>query len=641
MGLLLALPPAWADGSPDAGFADQGVLRADLSAGSSLPGAERDVVAEVLERADGSYRLAGTAVVRAEDGGEVPNAAVFFAEVSPGGVLRSSRVVRSGRGTAESLVFLPGGESVIAGGFQDTEGLFRASLRKFGSDARLLAAYSQPAERARQSFCRQLRVDPAGRLVVACVSGDTADAATFRATLLRLDANLTPDPDFAEAGRSVLPTVPAVEGVIRTSAVTVAPRAEGGYWLGVELCDRDNRCPRYGLARVDAEGRPDERLAPGGLRLSPQQPGAAGGGLFLSASTVDAEGRLYLGGQDFAPAGSGLRSRAFVTRYGADGELDTGFGEGGSVFLSSAEPYEGFEISSIQIQPDGAVLAAGTGQVIRFDAQGRRDTGFSAPEVFTLGGFTRPTIIAGAQLVDQGRRLLVLGGVCGACIEFDGDPGDASQAFVARLNLSPVVRDRTPDPLAFGRRRNAAPGVLVASRVLTVSGISEPVPVRISGPEAVYSVNGARYTAQPGEVRAGDTLRVRLRSSLRAGRAQAAIARLSVGETAASFTVLTVVDDQADPLSFPDREGLVAGEEVVSSVATPTGYTVALPLRLGGDASCTVSVAGGFFETGGTVVPGQSLQLRARSPATAGASAQCSVQLGEGPVSVWRFRSAP
>ena len=64
-----------------------------------------------------------------------------------------------------------------------------------------------------------------------------------------------------------------------------------------------------------------------------------------------------------------------------------------------------------------------------------------------------------------------------------------------------------PTPIAFTEVCGQAPGVLVESDSVSITGINAPVPIAVINGE--YSINGSGYTAEPGEVAFGQTVSVR------------------------------------------------------------------------------------------------------------------------------------
>jgi hypothetical protein len=65
----------------------------------------------------------------------------------------------------------------------------------------------------------------------------------------------------------------------------------------------------------------------------------------------------------------------------------------------------------------------------------------------------------------------------------------------------------TPTPFSFTDTCGHAPGVLVESGSITVTGISEPAQISVSNGE--YSINGGPYTSADSTVEFGQTVSVR------------------------------------------------------------------------------------------------------------------------------------
>lgn len=95
--------------------------------------------------------------------------------------------------------------------------------------------------------------------------------------------------------------------------------------------------------------------------------------------------------------------------------------------------------------------------------------------------------------------------------------------------------DTTPDPFAFAPVTGADTVTFYASAPATVTGLAAPAPVSVAG--GSYSVDGGPFTAAPGAVRDGQSVRVGVLSS--ADPSRAAEATLTVGGVSAAFRVTT------------------------------------------------------------------------------------------------------
>jgi hypothetical protein len=97
----------------------------------------------------------------------------------------------------------------------------------------------------------------------------------------------------------------------------------------------------------------------------------------------------------------------------------------------------------------------------------------------------------------------------------------------------PATADTTPDAFAFSAARDAAPGAMVVSAPVSVSGIDAAAPISVSGGEV--SIGNGAFSAQSGMVRAGDVVRVRVAAPPVAG--GRATVTLTIGGVSASFEV--------------------------------------------------------------------------------------------------------
>lgn len=93
----------------------------------------------------------------------------------------------------------------------------------------------------------------------------------------------------------------------------------------------------------------------------------------------------------------------------------------------------------------------------------------------------------------------------------------------------------TADPFSFDQVLNVAINSNITSNPITVSGITIPVTVSISGGE--YSIDGGPFTSASGPVNNGQTVRVRLTSS--SNSLTATDATLTIGGQSATFSVTT------------------------------------------------------------------------------------------------------
>jgi uncharacterized delta-60 repeat protein len=119
-----------------------------------------------------------------------------------------------------------------------------------------------------------------------------------------------------------------------------------------------------------------------------------GNGNRATAVTTAPHGKLLMAGYAYTKTGT---TNFALTRYKADGSLDTTFGSGGSV---NAQPGKGFTVA---IQPDGKILVAGRSgddfAILRYSSSGTLDRTFGRNGVATID--------IAARSVDDGRAMVL------------------------------------------------------------------------------------------------------------------------------------------------------------------------------------------------------------------------------------------
>ncbi len=111
--------------------------------------------------------------------------------------------------------------------------------------------------------------------------------------------------------------------------------------------------------------------------------------------------------------------------------------------------------------------------------------------------------------------------------------GGVSDTFSVTTLPSPDVTP--PDPFTFTDQTGVAPNTLVTSNAITVSGITEAVPISITG--GTYSIEGGPYTNANGTVNNGDTITVQQTSS--ESYSTSTNATLNIGGVIGTFSVTT------------------------------------------------------------------------------------------------------
>lgn len=116
-----------------------------------------------------------------------------------------------------------------------------------------------------------------------------------------------------------------------------------------------------------------------------------------------------------------------------------------------------------------------------------------------------------------------------------GTGGAPNLDLDALKDLASPPADTSPTPFNFTGVSEVAPGQVVESGLITVSGIDASTPISIVGGE--YSVNGGSWSSAAGTVSLGNQIRIRLTAP--SGYGETASATLTIGDISAGFSVGT------------------------------------------------------------------------------------------------------
>lgn len=195
---------------------------------------------------------------------------------------------------------------------------------------------------------------------------------------------------------------------------------------------------------------------------------------------------------------------------------------------------------------------------------------------------------------------------------------------------SVTTQDDTPTAFAFTDVTNQPAATLITSNTLTVTSIG-PNPTSVSvggtgGPQ--ISINGGAWVTS-GTILAGQTLAVRLTSAGTSSTTRSAT--VTVGNGSDTWNVTTVPqDDTPNAFNFSDVANQPANTVVASSTLTITGIGPdPVNVSITGAGSPQISINGGAWATSGTILNGQTLQLRLTShTVTDGTSRSATVTVG-------------
>ena len=113
--------------------------------------------------------------------------------------------------------------------------------------------------------------------------------------------------------------------------------------------------------------------------------------------------------------------------------------------------------------------------------------------------------------------------------------GDVSDTFTSTT----IATDSTPDAFFFNPAFDVAPGVLVTSDNIVVTGFEGSVPIFISDGE--YSINNGDFTNEPGSINSGASVRVRHFSSNQPATIVSSI--VNIGGVSGTFFSSTAIDE--------------------------------------------------------------------------------------------------
>ena len=232
------------------------------------------------------------------------------------------------------------------------------------------------------------------------------------------------DPTFGSGGVAVLPIA------IHSYANAVAVQSDGkivvaGYVFGGPPAGD------MAVLRLDAAGALDSGFGSGGVVTLP-----AGKQSIANALALQSDGKIVVGGGVFVASDVFDYDFRIARLLAADGALDAGFGTGGVVVTPAAGT---IGVTSLALQPDGKILAAGDGKrkmtarnhnrdfmVTRYLDDGTPDTSFGSAgrTVLSMG---KRTDVATRVLRQSDGRVVLAGYATG--------PGRGGMAF-ARLDAS-------------------------------------------------------------------------------------------------------------------------------------------------------------------------------------------------------------
>ena len=166
-----------------------------------------------------------------------------------------------------------------------------------------------------------------------------------------------------------------------------------------------------------------------------------------------------------------------------------------------------------------------------------------------------------------------------------------------------------PDAFSFIERSNVPAASFVTSEAKTLSGISSPLTVNVSGGNSPqYRIDNGAFTAEPASIANGQTLTVR-HISADAGGAQT-LTSVGVGSYSTPFISITGEADRVpDVFGFGGQGNVAPGALIESATIILTGFNTGTAIVAGPGAEYRIN-NGTWGNASGTLLPGQSLTVR-------------------------------
>jgi uncharacterized delta-60 repeat protein len=388
-----------ADGSLDPTFGSGGTVTTEVG-DAQFPVAIPNGLAL---QADGKIVAAGMAVV---DGSGNFALVRYEADGTLDSTFGSGGKVTTAIGSladeGRAVVLLPDGKLVVAGatdvGYQGEA----FALARYHPDGTLDDTFGgggivTTAIRSRRASPYGLALQSEGKLVAAGTTNDVNEASVFALVRYNPDASL--DGTFGAGGKVTEPCC----GV----AVALAVQPDGKLIAA-------GQAPTNILVRYNSDGSLDGSFAGAGIVTLP---------LAVRTLALQPDGKIVAAG--FVPRASNRWDFA-LARYEADGSLDAGFGNGGTVSTPIGNQAD---VNALVLQPDGKIVVAGNG-----------DDGLALARY--LGNTCGDSLLEPGEECDDGNLA-------------DGDGCDAD----CSLNASPSFITRAGAALVLDGRRYRFTGI--------------------------------------------------------------------------------------------------------------------------------------------------------------------------------------
>jgi len=180
-----------------------------------------------------------------------------------------------------------------------------------------------------------------------------------------------------------------------------------------------------------------------------------------------------------------------------------------------------------------------------------------------------------------------------------------------------------PNTISFTPLSDTELNATQTSNLVTISGINVPISISVSN--GSYSKNGGAYSTSPTTAVNGDTFRVR-HTSAGVGLTSTTTVFNYGGKTANFTTTTREYDIIPDDFSFTNVTDAPLNSEQLSNIITVNGITDPVSISIT-NGSYRIN-GGAWVSTSGTVVNGDTVQLRLTAPANAGQSISTTLTIG-------------
>jgi hypothetical protein len=205
--------------------------------------------------------------------------------------------------------------------------------------------------------------------------------------------------------------------------------------------------------------------------------------------------------------------------------------------------------------------------------------------------------------------------------------GSASAAFKITTKSEPA---QIPNSFDFNDVSNANLNTTITSNSVTITGITQPVPVSAPTNGFLSSVNGGNFNTNAKTISNGQTIRLRYTTSGNTG--ETVTSSVVVGGGAAvdwNITNQGTADTDPDYFFFEDEDNVGADTLTTSQPLVITGINI--PTNVTASNGAQIRVGTGSWingNTGTTITNGQNLRVRITSSADPGGVVETDVTVG-------------